>query len=122
MGRWHSSGSRGKHETVHRDARQAMAWLDQQAEVKKVILGPYKPGSGRGGRQAGGLVFRNEVAAGVRVFATTGDGLLELTLLVEPSLRPAFLEKLATRWPEHAGRIADPRRRPEFFSGRVLCR
>ena len=122
MGRWNSSGNRGKHETVHRDARQAMAWLDSQPEVRKVILGPYKPGSGRGGRKAGCLVFRNECPAGVRVHATTGDGLLELTLLVDPDRRPAFLDKLAARWPEYAARVADPRRRPEFFSERVLSR
>jgi hypothetical protein len=111
MARWHSNGSRGRHETVHRDARRTIAWLDAQPEVKKVILGHYKPGGGRGGRQSDCLTFRSECLAGLSVFATTGDGLHELTLIVDPDNRTRLLDKIAERWPGSAERARDPRRR-----------
>jgi hypothetical protein len=120
MGRWHSSGGRGRHETVHRDARQAVAWLDQSAEVEKVVIGPYKPGSGRGGRSAGAIMFQREYPAGLRVHVATGDGLLQLTLLVAPANRTRFLKKLSERFPQYADRTRDPRRRDEKGADAVL--
>jgi hypothetical protein len=105
MGRWKSSGGRGRHETVHRDARQAVSWLDDRHEVKKIILGPFKPGGGRGGRQVGDLVFKNECQAGLRVHAVTGEGLLELILLVDGDRRRSLLSQIAARWPRSAPRV-----------------
>lgn len=108
MGRWNSPGkNRGKHETVHRDARRAVAWLDDQPEVSKVILGPFKPGSGRGGRHTGCLVFRAEVPAGLKLHAVTGEGLLELIVLAPPTGRTFLLSKIAERWPQYADRVAE---------------
>jgi hypothetical protein len=106
MARWKNGSDRGRHHTVHRDARRAVAWLDTQPEIEKLILGRYRPHRPRG-TSPGGLGVRAECPAGVTLEAYTGEGVLELTAVVPAAGRGRLVDRIAGRWP--ASRAAAPR-------------
>lgn len=76
------ASKKGKHQTVAKEVKQSIAWLEGLPEVKRCILGLSEPC--RHKYAPGTLRVRKEVLGGLSVNAYGGNGITDVYLHISP--------------------------------------
>lgn len=88
---------KGKHQSVDKELKPSIAWLESQDCVAKVVLGlcecarhAYKPGT---------LRFQMDAAGGIKIKAYGGNGVIDIYVKVDDEAKGDLLAKIKSRWP-----------------------
>jgi hypothetical protein len=88
---------KGKHQTVDKELKPSISWLESQDCVAKVVLGLCE--SARHAYTPGTLRFQMDAPGGVKLKAYGGNGVIDLYVKVCEDDKEGLLEKIAARWP-----------------------
>lgn len=81
---------------VGKELKKGLAWLESLVEVKRIFIGICS--SARHAYTPGTLRYQMDVTGGVKIIGYTGNGVVNLVVTIDALDKPAFLEKLASKW------------------------
>jgi hypothetical protein len=88
---------KGKHQTVDKELKPSISWLESQSCVTKVVLGLCE--SARHAYTPGTLRFQMDSPGGVKLKAYGGNGVIDLYIKVAAEDKEDLLKRIADRWP-----------------------
>ena len=86
----------GRHQTLSKNLRRSVDWLENRPGVKKVVLGLAEACRHR--RSPGDLKVRRATDAGLHLNGYSGTGVIKLFLVCDADRRDDLRRAIADRW------------------------
>lgn len=88
----------GKHKSLDKELKHGVKWLQDQPEIKRVILGLAE--AARTKFPAGYFRYQRDVVGGILLNGYGGTGVMKITLIIEEGKKGAVLQKIKEKFGE----------------------
>ena len=90
------AGKRGKHQSLSKNLKRSVGWLETRPGVRKIVLGLSE--ACRHKRTPGDLKVRRATDAGLHLNGYSGTGVVRLFLVCDADRREELARAIDERW------------------------